>query len=172
MKTIKIAIVLLIISVSTTKGQLATSTIMNQSTSKTLIENKMENHALQVVTDFLTAVQKGDHTKLATIIHPAIEWDQPGNNRFSGIKKSATEVFQMVGGMFHYSENTLALTKIDVIAINGNSVACLLHWKAAQQVGKTMSVDNIDVYTVENGQITKAKIYSADLAQENGFWGN
>jgi ketosteroid isomerase-like protein len=99
-----------------------------------------------------------------------IEWNQPGNNRFSGTKKSSTEVFQMVGGMLEVSASTLALTDVKVTALNGNTVACVVHWKAVKPTGVVLDVDNIDVYTVENGQIVKAKVYSADLPQEDDFW--
>lgn len=133
--------------------------------------NIMENQATQVVNAFLTAVQKGDTEKLALLLHPEIEWDQPGNNRFSGIKTSVTEVFQMVGGMFEISAGSLALTDIKVIAVNGNSVAALIHWKAVHPAGTVLNVDNIDVYTVENGKIVQAKIYTTDAAQEDNFWG-
>lgn len=131
----------------------------------------MENQAINVVTTFLTAVQQGNTEKLGTLLHPEVQWEQPGKNPFSGTKKNITEVFKMVGGMFEVSANTLALTNIQVVAVNGNSVACLIHWNAAQPTGKILNVDNIDVYTVENGKITHAKIYSADLNQEDDFWG-
>jgi len=131
----------------------------------------MENEAKKTVTEFLTAVQQGDNAKLAAILHPDIVWTQPGNNRVSGIKHSNAEVFQMVGKMFELSANTLRLTDIKAVSVNGNKVACLLHWTAAQPAGGILDVDNIDVYTVENGQITKADIFSADLESENRFWG-
>jgi len=138
---------------------------INQVNSKT-----METQSMQVVRDFLTAVQQGDQAKLAASLHPNVEWDQPGNNRFSGVKKSSADVFKMVGGMFEASSNSLALTDVKVLTANGNSVACLVHWKAVQPNGGLLDVDNIDVYTVEKGQIVKAKVYSADLAQEDNFW--
>jgi len=131
----------------------------------------MKNEAKKVVTEFLTAVQQGDNAKLAAILHPNIVWNQPGSNRVSGTKQSNAEVFQMVGKMFELSANTLRLTDIKTISVNGNKVACLLHWNAAQPAGGILDVDNIDVYTVENGQITKADIFTADLESENHFWG-
>lgn len=76
----------------------------------------------------------------------------------------------MVGGMFEMTANTLALTEVKVLAVNGNSVACLLHCKAAHSPGNSLDVDNIDVYRVEGGKIVKTTIYSADLQQENLFW--
>lgn len=130
----------------------------------------METQAMQVVHEFLTAVQQGNQSKLAASLHPNVEWDQPGKNRFSGVKKSSTDVFNMVGGMFQATDNSLTLTDIKVLTANKNSVACLIHWKAVQSNGGILDIDNIDVYTVENGQIIKAKVYSADIAQEDNFW--
>ena len=130
----------------------------------------MENIALQIVSRFLTAVQKGDNEILGSLLHPDIQWSQPGSNRFSGMKKSITEAFQMVGGMYEVSGNTLALTDIKEVAINGNDVACLVHWKAVAN-GKELDVDNIDVYTVEGGKIVKAVVFSADIEIEDSFWG-
>ena len=143
---------------------------VRQETTKQVKMKTMETQSMQVVREFLTAVQQGNQVKLGSLIHPNIEWSQPGNNRFSGTKKSSGEVFQMVGGMYAASENSLALTDIKVLTANGNSVACLVHWKAVQPNGGILDVDNIDVYTVENGQIVKAKVYSADVAQEDNFW--
>ncbi|MES1160392.1 MAG: nuclear transport factor 2 family protein [Bacteroidota bacterium] len=124
----------------------------------------------QVVLEFLTAVQKGENDKLGGYLHPAIEWDQPGSNEVSGKKKGIGEVFAMVGKMFELSGNTLMLADIKVLAENGDSIACLLNWKAGAG-GKRLDVDNIDVYQVKEGQIIAAKIYSANLGLENEFWG-
>jgi ketosteroid isomerase-like protein len=131
----------------------------------------MENQAKQVVTQFLTAVQKGDNQTLAALLDPAIEWEQPGSNRFSGVKKNVTEVFQMVGGMFGVTNNTLKLAEIKSITTNGNSVACLIRWTGEKTEGQQLDVDNIDVYTVTGGRIVKARIYSADITLEDNFWG-
>ncbi|RBL94247.1 nuclear transport factor 2 family protein [Chitinophaga flava] len=131
----------------------------------------MENQTLAVVKDFVTAVQQVNLEKLGALLHPDITWEQPGNSRFSGTKKSSGEVFQMVGGMFEVSQNTMALTDIKSITVNGDQAAVLLHWKASRP-GATLDTDNVDVYTVKDGQIVAAKVYAADLAQEDHFWGN
>ena len=157
---------LALVSYGHAQQKTAHNTINNQ-----LNTNKMKNEAQEVVTTFLTAVQQGDNAKLAAILHPDIIWSQPGSNRISGTKHSNAEVFQMVGKMFGLSANTLRLTDIKKISVNSNKVACLLHWNAAQPSGGILDVDNIDVYTVENGQITKAEIFTADEDSENRFWG-
>jgi ketosteroid isomerase-like protein len=134
--------------------------------------NNMKNEAQQVVTDFLSAVQVADIEQLNALLHPDVEWSQPGNSRISGIKYSSNEVFQMVGKMFELSANTLKLTDIKSICVSGNKVACLLHWNAAQPAGGILDVDNIDVYTVENGKITKVEVFTADEPKEEMFWGD
>ncbi|OIN59528.1 hypothetical protein BLX24_10095 [Arsenicibacter rosenii] len=130
----------------------------------------MKNQATQIVTRFLKAVQTGDQATLAAALHDGITWNQPGNNAFSGVKRSKTDVFQMVGGMFSLTEDTMRLTNIKVVAENGNEIACLLHWTAARPTGEVLDVDNIDVYTVKDGQIVNAQVFSADIDQENRFW--
>jgi len=156
----------LLVLISLAHAQSISNKTINQ-----LHTNNMKNDAKLVVTEFLTAVQQGDNAKLAQIIHPDIEWDQPGKNSLSGIKHSNAEVFRMVGKMFELSANTLRLTDFKSISLNGNKVACMLHWNAAQPAGGILDVDNIDVYTVTNGQITKAEIFAADEVSENKFWG-
>lgn len=131
----------------------------------------MKNEAKSIVQEFLSAVQAGNFDRVGALLHPEVIWEQPGNNRFSGKKKSVEEVFGMVGGMLELSGKTLALTEIKSIMANGEMVSCLVRWQAANPFGGRLDVDNIDVYTVLDGKITEAKIFSADPAQEDRFWG-
>jgi ketosteroid isomerase-like protein len=132
----------------------------------------MKNQAQEVVTEFLNAVQQVNTEKLGQLLHPDVEWIQPGTNQLSGLKKSSEEVFQMVGKMFELSANTISLTAINSISVNGNSIACLLQWNATSPSGKVLAVENIDVYTVEDGKIITAEVFTADQALEDEFWGN
>lgn len=130
----------------------------------------MENHAKTIVTEFLTAVQSGDNERVAALLNPAVKWDQPGQNAISGPKNSAAEVFGMVGKMFELSENTLSLKEFKPVSVNGNDVACVLRWQASKASGLVLDVENIDVYSVNNGQIVSAKIFTADQEAEDLFW--
>ncbi|MBN9296312.1 MAG: nuclear transport factor 2 family protein [Filimonas sp.] len=130
----------------------------------------MEKQTFNTVTEFVNAVKAVDLEKLGALLHPSVQWQQPGSNRFSGTKTSRDEVFQMVGGMFEVSGNTMRLEDIKTIAVNGNEASVVLHWKASR-AGAELDTENVDVYTVENGQITGVKVYAADLQQEDTFWG-
>ncbi len=73
--------------------------------------------------------------------------------------------------MFEASQNTFALAEIKTVAVLGNKVACLLSFRAVKD-GVTLDTDNIDVYTVENGQITVVEAFATDVAAEDAFWGS
>jgi uncharacterized protein (TIGR02246 family) len=125
----------------------------------------------QVVKEFLTAYRQGNHEKVNSLFHPDVVWVQPGNNRVSGVKKSRTELNQMGGKMMELSDRTMQLTDVKIFSATGNTVVCILHWKAVQPTGNVLDIDNIDEYTVENGKIIMAKIFSEDIAREDKFWG-
>jgi len=125
----------------------------------------------QVVRAFLFAVQQHDSEKAKSMLHPHVQWEQPGNNRLSGTKRSAAEVMEMGHVMGQWSERTIRLASIGPCSTNGNTVAVRLHWTAVQPTGNVLNVENIDVYTIEDGKITQARIYSEDIVQEDRFWG-
>jgi uncharacterized protein len=127
--------------------------------------------ALKVVSTFMNAIRNGDGATAVSLIDSLVQWDQPGNNRLSGIRKNKNEVLALFHAFNDLSAGTLKLTEVKTLSVNGNSVACLLHWNAAQPVGKILNVDNIDVYTVVDGKIKNVVIYSADLRSEDAFWG-
>jgi len=123
------------------------------------------------IKEFFDAYSAHNREKVSSMMHPDIMWTQPGNNRLSGVKKSREEVKAMGRAMAEISAKTIELADFKVLNATGNSVACLLRWKAVQPTGNKLDVENIDVYTIEDGKIVAVKIYSADIDQEDKFWG-
>jgi ketosteroid isomerase-like protein len=130
----------------------------------------MNNSALQTVQQFLLAVQSVNLETIGALLHPQVQWSVPGNNRFSGVKKNAAEVFQMVGGMFEATDNTFALAEIIAVAEHGNKVAAVLRFHAEKN-GDILDTTNVDVYTVSGGQITAVEAFATDVELEDDFWG-
>ncbi len=126
---------------------------------------------VDVVKNFLSAYINGDHEKFASYIAPDVIWVQPGDNRIAGVKTSRTELLKMGAKMFELSAGTIKLSDIEYYSSNGNTVVCVLHWKAAQPTGNVLDIKNIDVYTVENSKIVMARIFSKDIRAEDDFWG-
>ncbi|GAB3712263.1 hypothetical protein GCM10027592_50600 [Spirosoma flavus] len=166
-----LAVSALLVSATSAKAQSLTSMSNKTNLSTMNASSVMIDQPAQVIKTFLTAVQKGDFPTATALIDPKIQWNQPGTNRFSGLKKSNDAVVHMVGGMIQASSQTLSLADIKQLTINGNKVACVVRWKAVMPGGGVLDVHNIDVYTVENGKIVEATIYSEDIAQEDEFWG-
>ena len=134
-------------------------------------KEQMETNEVKVIKEFLTAVQTGDLPKVGSMLHPNVQWQQPGKSRVSGPKQSAQEVFAMVNTMFELSANTLKLADIKWVSATGSSVVALVRWTATAPTGKHLDVENVDVYTVKEGKIVSVVIYSADVDAENRFWG-
>ncbi len=80
----------------------------------------------------------------------------------------------MVGGTVQDSAGTFTIDDVkDVKDImgNGSQVAATISF-SAQRDSAQMALNGVDVFTVENGQITEAWLYSSDQDAENAFWGN
>lgn len=124
-----------------------------------------------VVNNFLAAVQRGDRAQVAALLHPNVRWHQPGHNAISGLKSSREAVFAMSAQIHDYTARSYKITDISTLSTNGPSVAVRLHFSAASPV-MVLDVDNIDVFTVQDGLITDVWVHSANLDHENAFWGN
>src|ERR1700744_1045954 len=105
----------------------------------------MKNEAKKTVESFLTAVKNGDKDTVIDLLHPEVQWSQPGNNRFAGLKHNAAEIFEMSAGWGAATQGSFKLIDFSPIGANGDDVACLLHFKAPQP-GDGLDVENIDVY--------------------------
>lgn len=137
----------------------------------TVESNGNDNDPTSVVKQFLTAYIAGDHQTFSALLHPDVVWVQPGDNRVSGVKKSKTELLQMGARMSELSARTLKLVDVKFYSAHGNTVVCILHWRAVQPTGLLLDINNIDVYSVEDGKIVMARIYSENIEKENEFWG-
>jgi ketosteroid isomerase-like protein len=158
MKTMITFFILISLTISS-KAQLSSTT------------NPESSEVLETVRTFLIAYQTHDRDKFVSLLHPDVVWMQPGDNRISGIKKSKAELMQMGAQLSQLSAKTLKLEDVQYFAPHGNTMVCLMHWKAAQPTGAILDVKNVDVYTVENGKIIMVKVFSEDIEAENKFWG-
>ena len=111
---------------------------------------------------------------LGSLVAADVDWHQPGHNKLSGPHTGTEAVFGMVGGTVPDSAGTFTIDDVkDVKDImgNGSQVAATISF-SAQRDSAQMALNGVDVFTVENGQITEAWLYSSDQDAENAFWGN
>lgn len=130
-----------------------------------------ESEEVRIVKEFLNAVSSKNREVTHQLLDESVVWNQPGNNVLSGKKKSATEVFAMSEQMHKLSQGTFHLKDFKILGVNGNQIVCQLHFTAVRPEGAWLDVQNTDVYSIGNGKITHAQIFSGDLQQEDYFWG-
>ena len=124
-----------------------------------------------IIKKYFKAVQTGDLATVGAIVAKDIVWHQPGANKFSGVHKGADAVFGVIGGMMQASGGTFKIDKvIDVMATGSDKVAATIEF-SGQRDAVCMKMEGVDVFTMKNGQIQEAWLYSSDQAAEDAFWG-
>lgn len=96
MKTAQFAIILLAVLGHFSNAQTAAKTsqkFSKQSVNQSKL-NRMETQSMAVVKEFLNAVQTGNNEKLAAILHPDIQWAQPGTAVFQASSSQAEKFFK------------------------------------------------------------------------------
>lgn len=126
--------------------------------------------AKEVIMAYAEALGKGDVPTAFSFFCEEVQWHQPGNNQFSGLKKGADEIGKMIGAMMEVSKGTFALTPNGNLMVNGNLVAMPLRFSGTIDDRK-MDMAGIDLFKVEAGKITEIWLFSEDQEAEDTFWG-
>ncbi|KEQ30177.1 hypothetical protein N180_06515 [Pedobacter antarcticus 4BY] len=126
--------------------------------------------AKEVIMAYVEALGKGDVPTAFSYFSEEVQWHQPGNNQFSGLKKGADEIGKMISSMMEVSKGTFALTPNGNLMGNGNLVAMPLRFSGTIDDRK-MDMSGIDLFQVEAGKITEIWLFSEDQEAEDTFWG-
>jgi hypothetical protein len=137
--------------------------------SNNLKEKNMSN--TELIAGYFKAIQTGDMPTLGSLVAADVVWHQPGHNKFSGTHTGAEAVFGMIGAMMQDSAGSFKIVDVKDVMGNGSQVAATISF-SAQRDGAQMALNGVDVFTVENGQITEVWLYSSDQDAEDAFWGN
>ncbi|MGO4147662.1 nuclear transport factor 2 family protein [Paenarthrobacter sp. YAF11_1] len=123
-----------------------------------------------VAASYFDALGRGDVSAAMALFNPDVVWHQPGSNRFSGDHAGIDAVGALVGGMMQASEGTFQLTVTGNPMVNGQLVAVPVHF-SGKRTDASMDMAGTDLLTVSNGKITEVRLFSADGAAEDAFWG-
>lgn len=126
--------------------------------------------AKEVIIAYAGALEKGDVPTAFSYFSEDVQWHQPGNNQFSGIKNGSDEIGKMIGGMMEVSKGTFALAPNGNLMVNGNLVAMPLRFSGTID-DRSMDMPGIDLFKVEAGKITEVWLFSDDQETEDIFWG-
>lgn len=118
---------------------------------------------------YVDAMSAKDFATVASMFADDIVWHQPGSNRFSGTRRSAAAVNEMLGGQMGVTNGTLEIQVTGALMVNGALCALPVHFSAKRD-GAEMSMDGVDVLRVEGDKIVEVWLFSTDQQAEDAFW--
>jgi hypothetical protein len=124
----------------------------------------------EVVIAYAVALEKGDIPTAFSYFSTEVQWHQPGNNQFSGVKVGSDEISGMIGSMMKVSLGTFALKPNGNLMVNDNLVSMPVNFSGKID-NQVMDMSGVDLFKVEKGKITEVWLFSEDQEKEDSFWG-
>lgn len=124
-----------------------------------------------VAAEYFRALGQGDVSAALALLSPDVVWHQPGANRFSGDHTGLDGVGALLGGMMETSQGTFQLTVSGAAMVNDEFVAVPVTF-SGKLPHASMNMAGVDLLTVRDGKIVDVRLFSADAAAEDSFWGN
>ena len=125
---------------------------------------------IDIARAYIRAVQQGDQAALGELLHPDVEWHQPGRNRFSGTHRGIGAVGAMLGGMMEVSQGSFKITRANRYMGNGDWVVIEIEFEA-ERPGIKLAQPGVDLVRIDNGRIVEVRLFSSDQEEEDSFWG-
>jgi uncharacterized protein len=124
---------------------------------------------IAILQNYVDSLSKGDMKKVGSLLADDVIWHQPGSSALSGLHRGKEKLFVHLGKFMELSNNTFRITKVGSIMANGDMVAATLHFMA-ERLGRTLSMDGVDVMRIEGGRIKEVWLFSGAQAAEDAFW--
>lgn len=121
------------------------------------------------VSQFYTALAKGDFETVGALLSNDLVWHQPGKGALSGIYNGKQNVFAHLGKMAQLSNGTFAIDQIDYVTENGDLVVASVGF-AVSASGHSMEMKGIDLFRFENELIKEVWLFSERIDEEDCFW--
>ncbi len=115
---------------------------------------------IDIVKKGYEAFAAGDVETVMSVFDDNIEWVQPGESTLSGIYRGKAEFAEYLGKL---AEKAVAVRALRFMA-DGETVVAFTEVTAGAQMG-----EDADVYTVRDGKIVHAQIYTDTAMMERVF---
>ena len=125
----------------------------------------------EVVQKYFQYLKAGEVEKLQSILHPEIEWYQPGKNKLSGVYCGKSEVLGLFKEFMERSSGTFQICGVDSILENDDHIVATLRF-AAKHSDREMKMGGVDLIKVKEGKIREVRLFSEDQKAEDMFWGS
>ncbi|MBW5484436.1 nuclear transport factor 2 family protein [Streptomyces bambusae] len=116
------------------------------------------------------AFGKGDMETLASLMTADVIHHVPGNNQFSGHHKGRENVLDLYR---RWGEATHGTMKVDLhsVFVDGRGHAIAVHTTRADRGDRGIEIGGGLFFTIVGGKITDIDECSADMDEEDAFWG-
>ena len=128
------------------------------------------NKKIEIAQIYFESLAIGDIPTLFGLFSENVVWHQPGNNKFSGVKKGVEAISQMIVGMMELSSGTLKVEKAANFMENENLVVTPIIFSATKG-DSSIKMAGIDIFKIEKGKIVEVWLFSDDQIEEDNFWG-
>jgi ketosteroid isomerase-like protein len=95
-------------------------------------------------------------------------WHVGGRSQLAGTFKGKDEVFGWFAKLLTLSEGTFKIEVHDILANDTHAV--VLSHDTAQRADKSLSLDAVAVYHIENGQVKEAWFFNSDVYADDEFF--
>jgi uncharacterized protein len=129
----------------------------------------MSNENIARMRQGYEAFAKGDLDALRDLFAPDIVWHAPGNNPLTGDYKGIDEVFGYFGKLFEATNGDMKQEIHDLLANDTHGVG-LTHVRASRPDGRTMSLNQVAIFHINDQLVNEAWIMSEDPAAADAFF--
>jgi uncharacterized protein len=120
----------------------------------------MSQQNIEVVKRGYEAFSNGDLEMVMSQFDDNLEWVQPGESTISGIYRGKAEFGEYLGRL---AEKAVAVRPLSFLA-DGDTVVAFTEVTAGSEMG-----EDADVYTLRDGKIVRAQIYTDTAMMERIF---
>ena len=120
----------------------------------------MSQQNIEVVKRGYEAFSAGDVETVMSLFDDNLEWVQPGESTISGIYRGKGEFGEYLARL---AEKAVAVRALSFIA-DGDTVVAFTELTAGNEMG-----EDADVYTLRDGKIVRAQIYTDTAMMERVF---
>ncbi|GGI81298.1 ketosteroid isomerase [Shewanella hanedai] len=132
--------------------------------------NTQQGTNLSVINSYFNALANGDMETFASTFAEGVVWHQPGRNKFSGDKRSFSDIGAMIGGMMEDSLGSFAVKPITSAMANEDLVSVPVHFSGKKNSAE-IDMQGLDLFRLEGGKIIEVWLFSENQSKEDAFWG-
>ncbi|MHB8189732.1 MAG: nuclear transport factor 2 family protein [Ferrimicrobium sp.] len=129
-----------------------------------------EHPNAQIIRRLYAAFEATDFSTIESLLREDVTWNAAGRNWLVGEYRGRTAVLDLLAAIAEYGEGHYTTELYDVLASDRHAIG-LHRSRAYRSDGLQMSVDDVLVFSIDNGRISKVWATPWDQYEEDQFYG-